>query len=65
MGSQFIEQEPGPRGSPQLPQGPTEGAVLDDSFDRAANTESCGANFLLRHFGHSAFWLPMTSTSNE
>jgi hypothetical protein len=61
-----MEQEPGPRGSPQLPQGPAEGAGLADPFlADTANTESCAARFLLWHFGHSAFRLPITSASNE
>jgi hypothetical protein len=53
-----MEQEPGPRGSPQLPHPPIEGDALAELFADTANTESCGASFLLRHFGHSAFWLP-------
>lgn len=57
------EQEPGPRGSPQLPQGPADGALPklaaeDAPFAETANTESCGASFLLWHLGHSAFSLP-------
>src|ERR1019366_4749478 len=59
-----IEQAPGPRGSPQLPHGPAEAALLAEPFAETANTESCGASFLLWHFGHSAFSLPYTSASN-
>src|ERR1019366_5318453 len=59
-----IEQAPGPRGSPQLPHGPPEGALPTEPFAETANTESCGASFLLWHFGHSAFCLPKTSASN-
>jgi hypothetical protein len=50
-----IEQVPGPRGSPQLPQAPTEGDALAELLAETANTESCRASFLLWHFGHSAF----------
>ena len=54
-----MEQAPGPRGSPQLPHPPAEGALLlAEPFAETANTESCGASFLLWHLGHSAFSLP-------
>jgi hypothetical protein len=47
-----IEQAPGPRGSPQLPQAPPDGdgewdGELEEPFADMANTESCGASFLL------------------
>ncbi len=58
-----IEQAPGPRTSPQLPQGPELDdptarldVDLDDmDLDDMAKTESCGASFFPWHFGHSAF----------
>ena len=55
-----MEQEPGPRGSPQLPQGPAEGRGLADEEPLAEmpNTESWGESFLLWHLGHAGFWLP-------
>jgi len=58
-----MEQEPGPRGSPQLPQGPgAEGrdadGPADDPLAETAKTDSLGLSFLLWHFGHSAFWEP-------
>jgi 16S rRNA (cytosine967-C5)-methyltransferase len=57
---------PGPRGSPQLPQGPAEGAeaALELPFADTAKTESCGASFLLWHFGHAALSRPKISASN-
>ena len=44
----FMAQAPGPRGSPQLPQGPAEG-IGDalEPFVATANTDNCGASFLL------------------
>src|SRR5258706_8683352 len=64
-GQSSSEQEPGPRGSPQEPHGPAciEGAA--PLFADTANTESCGASFLLWHFGHAALSLPKTSASNS
>src|SRR5262249_16265778 len=66
---QFREQEPGPRGSPQLPHGPVGTPSL--ASDRAgrppeltANTESCFSSRRLWHSGHTAFLLPVTSSSN-
>jgi hypothetical protein len=43
---QFVEQDPGPRGSPQLPHG-AGGACVNDLagvLDCAAKTESCFCN---------------------
>jgi hypothetical protein len=62
---QFMEHEPGPRGSPHDPQ--AEGADEDEPapFAETANTESFGSSFLLLHFGHSAFSFPYTSASNS
>ena len=61
IGAQFrspSEQAPGPRGSPQDPQGPTGFAELETPLADTAKTESCGASFLVWHLGHSAFSLP-------
>lgn len=60
-----MEQEPEPRGSPQLPQGAADRAGLEGAFAETANTDSCSASFLLWQFGQSAFWLPITSASNS
>jgi hypothetical protein len=60
-----MEQAPGPRGSPQLPQGPE---PADDDFPplaATAKTESCGARDLLSHFGQAGFWLPKTNASKR
>jgi hypothetical protein len=53
-----MEQAPGPRGSPQLPQAPALGDALAEPFVDIAKTESCCASFLLWHLGHFASWLP-------
>jgi hypothetical protein len=60
------EQAPGPRGSPQEPHGPAEGGFEDEDapFAETANTESCGASFLLWHLGQDAFSEPYTKASN-
>ena len=51
LDSQFIEQAPGPRGSPQLPQGSGEEAAAP-FFVLAENTEICCSNFWLSQDGH-------------
>jgi len=53
-----MEQAPGPRGSPQLPQAPTEAGELAEPLPAIAKTESCCVSFLLWHFGHAALPLP-------
>jgi hypothetical protein len=59
-----MEQEPGPRGSPQLPQGPGAMGVADeDPLACTANTESCDARFLPLHFGQLAFSFPSSRAS--
>jgi hypothetical protein len=66
------EQEPGPRGSPQLPQAPPDSEEKsdapekdDDPFPATAKTDSFGVSFLLWHFGHCALSLPKTKASNS
>jgi hypothetical protein len=54
----FREQEPGPRGSPQDPQALMGDDEDEELFAETAKVESCGASFLVWHFGHSAFSLP-------
>ncbi len=64
--NQFIEQAPGPRGSPQLPQGPgiSRAAALELP-EWAEKTESCFSSFSLLHEGHCGVSLePRTSVSN-
>jgi len=58
-----IEQEPGPRGSPQLPQAPDAVGVAEEPLACTANTESCGARFLPPHFGQAALSFPNTRAS--
>jgi hypothetical protein len=53
-----IEQAPGPRGSPQLPQAPTEDDALAELLADMAKTESCCVSFLLWHLGHAALLVP-------
>jgi len=63
-----MEQEPGPRGSPQLPQAPegiAEAEEDDDPFAETAKTESWGARLLLWHFGQEAFSFPITRASKR
>src|SRR5579863_7171137 len=52
------EQAPGPRGSPQAPQAPVEGAAEAEPFVETANTESWGSSRVPWHFGQSTFCLP-------
>jgi len=60
-----MEQEPGPRGSPQEPHAPTELAEADVLFVATAKTESLGARVLLWHLGQDAFSSPKISISNS
>ena len=53
-----MEQEPGPRGSPQLPQPPLGARAAVDPGAETANVDSLEASFLLAHLGHSAFCEP-------
>jgi hypothetical protein len=60
----FIEQAPGPRGSPQDPHPPDDlssgidACELDPPLADTAKTDSCGSSFLLSHFGQTAFCFP-------
>jgi hypothetical protein len=58
------EQEPGPRGSPQLPQAVGPEWAAEPLFADTANTESCGARSLLLHLGQEALSRPKTNASN-
>jgi hypothetical protein len=60
-----MEQEPGPRGSPQLPQAPEDIAVADEPLAWTANTDIREASFLPWHFGQLAFSFPITKASKE
>jgi hypothetical protein len=42
-----IEQAPGPRGSPQLPQAATDGDALAELLADMAKTDNCCISFLL------------------
>src|SRR5947208_2489725 len=70
-----MEQEPGPRGSPQLPQpppAPLPALGLDGAdfpkfplpfTDPTANAEYCCSSLVLSHSGHRAFLFPFTIAS--
>jgi len=63
-----MEQAPGPRGSPQLPQAPlgaADGEDCEDPLADTANTESSCASLRLWHFGHEAFSAPNTRASKR
>lgn len=60
-----MEQAPGPRGSPQVPQGPAEGMDADPPLADTAKTDSCGASFLLWQRGQAGFSLPRTRASKR
>ena len=65
--NQFIEQEPGPRGSPHRPQadGPNcAGAALPEDAP-TAKTESCFSSSWLAHDGQAGFVEPCTMASNR
>ena len=49
---QSIEQEPGPRGSPQVPHGPGVD-VARDADDATANVESNRSSSMLLQLGHA------------
>jgi hypothetical protein len=57
-------QEPGPRGSPQLPHGPLAGAAARDFSAPTAKLDNCWLSRLLSHLGQAAFCLPITMASN-
>lgn len=64
---QFIEQEPGPRGSPQWPQPPLIGTSDTDDAPpalRAANTDWRFWSFGLSQDGHMGAWPLRTRASN-
>jgi hypothetical protein len=58
-----MEQEPGPRGSPQVPQAPPGLTPWADFSPPTAKLESCWLNRLLSHLGQAAFLFPMTIAS--
>jgi hypothetical protein len=60
-----MEHEPGPRGSPQDPQGLADMDGDEPLLAGAAKTESWGSSFRPWHFGHSALSLPKTRASNS
>lgn len=65
--SQFIEQEPGPRGSPHEPQAPTGICVAPDAGLEvlAANTDCRFSSVVPWHDGHSGVEAPRVSHSNR
>lgn len=63
-GHQFIEHEPGPRGSPQLPHAPDDDAKLFCELP-TAKLESCWSRLLLEHAGHAGASDPRTTASKR
>ena len=61
---QFIEQDPGPRGSPQLPQAPPPDGT-HPPVAPTPNGENCFSSFVARHFGQTASVEPCTNNSNR
>src|SRR6266700_7661652 len=61
--SQFMEHEPGPRGSPQLPQDPPGALVWRGFSPPTAKVESCCSSCLPSHLGHAGFCCPRTMVS--
>jgi len=63
---QLTEQDPGPRGSPQVPQGP--GAlrgVNEAPFAFTANTDNCLSSVWLAHDGQAGTVESRTSNSKR
>jgi len=60
---QLMEQEPGPRGSPQWPQAAGVSDVRAVPLVRAANTDERRSISVLVHDGHWSVSLPRTSSS--
>lgn len=65
--NQFIEQEPGPRGSPHDPHAPTGISVAPDAALEvlAANTDCRFSSVVPWHDGHSGVEAPRVSHSNR
>src|SRR5574341_1065839 len=62
---QFMEQEPGPRGSPQLPQAPDPLDVVQLAVAPTPKAENCFASLVVLHFGQPASVAPCTNNSNR
>jgi len=62
---QFMEQEPGPRGSPQVPQAPDPLDVAQLAVAPTPNAENCFASLVVLHFGQATTVEPCTNNSNR
>jgi hypothetical protein len=60
----LIEQEPGPRGSPQDPQGPTLAARCGGLAALTANTDNCFSMSALAQAGQAGVWPARVKNSN-
>jgi hypothetical protein len=60
-----MEQEPGPRGSPHVPQEPDPLGVAQLAVAPTPNAENCFASLVVLHFGQAATVEPCTSSSNR
>src|SRR6266446_5265770 len=60
-----MAQAPGPRGSPQVPQGPNDSLAAKLSLlAPTANTDNNRSSFVLWHVGHTGCCAPNTIVSN-
>ena len=60
-----MEQEPGPRGSPQVPHAPMGLLLAGARSPPTAKLESCWLSRLLSHLGQAAFLFPSTIASKR
>jgi hypothetical protein len=65
MDDQFIEQAPGPRGSPQLPQAPPPPEGIHPPDADTPKAENCFSNFVAWHWGQTALVDPWTNSSKR
>jgi len=63
---QFIEQDPGPRGSPQDPQGPIDSFadIVEPPFAPTAKADRRLRSSSLSHDGHDGVWPARVRYSN-
>src|SRR5882672_2281745 len=60
-----MAQAPGPRGSPQVPQGPNDSLAAKLALlPPTANTDNSRSSFVLWHEGHAGCCAPSTIVSN-
>lgn len=62
---QFIEQAPGPRGSPQLPQEPDVPEEAQLAVAPTPKAENCFSSFVALHWGQTASADPCINSSKR